>query len=53
MTKEEIQSELASLDQQAVEILAKANFINGAKQAFLHMLSKLEPVKQPEAPTNE
>lgn len=46
MTKEEIKAELASLEAELKQMIANANFINGATQAFHKMLALVEAKEQ-------
>lgn len=46
MIKEEIKAEITKLEAEAKQLLANANFINGAIQAFYNTLAKLEAAEQ-------
>lgn len=45
MTIEEVKEEIAKLESEARQVLANANFINGAIQAYHTVLARLEETK--------
>lgn len=49
MTEEEVKAEITRLEGEARQLVANANFINGALAAFNKMLNKLDaPKAEPE-----